>query len=70
MWALMTHPEQWRRGQLLIAPLTILEHCVPAAVAQGWIVLVRESDLLPPLEVPVQSNPRRCPDAAGHDRAT
>ena len=56
-WALITHPDQWIRGRLVVPPKHIAEACVPAAVAQGWIVLARDSDLIP--DVPMQRNPNR-----------
>ena len=56
-WAVIAHPDQFIRGRLVVAPKQIAEACVPAAVAQGWIVLARDSDLTP--DVPMQRNPNR-----------
>ena len=47
-WAVIAHPDQWIRGRLVVAPKKIAEACLPAAVAQGWIVLARDSDLTVP----------------------
>lgn len=44
-WALITHPVQLRHG--VACPLRILESALPQARAQGWIVLARDSDVLP-----------------------
>lgn len=59
-WALVTHPEHWRNGTLLIPPMPIAEHCVPAALGQGWVVLATDSDIeVTHIEMNLQSNPQR-----------
>ena len=57
-WAIIAHPEQFIRGRLVNSPKAIAEACVPAAVAQGWIVLARDSALRR-ADVPMQRNPNR-----------
>jgi hypothetical protein len=52
-WALAFHPEQVRvlsngRSRLVVPPMQIAESCIPAAVGQGWIVIVSDSDVLTP----------------------
>ena len=37
----------------------IAEACLPAAVAQGWIVLARDSDVVTAPITPTQRNPNR-----------
>lgn len=71
-WALITHPDQVSeaaRGPWLFAdPLVIAEHCIPAAIEQGWIVLARDTGMYDDRtllrarqfdRLPIQSNPRR-----------
>ena len=69
-WAVAFHPEQIQalpdgRFRLLQAPLQIAEHCIPAAVGQGWIVIGCDSDVLneplpkPTMDMTLLSNPRR-----------
>lgn len=47
----------------MVSPKPIIEACVPAAMAQGWIVLARDSEVPAPprldLRSPWLSNPRR-----------
>ena len=57
-WALIAHPEQFIRGRLVVPPKAIAEACVPAAVAQGWIVLARDSTLMR-ADLPMQRSPNR-----------
>ena len=60
--ALIVHPEHlamFRRHGRIIAPMDIDEASIPVAVAQGWIVLGRDSDIRPQINVNVQSNPQR-----------
>lgn len=57
--ALMTHPDQIQHGLLLTAPEVFRESAIPVARAQGWVVLLTESELCETPLVPVQSNPRR-----------
>ena len=74
-WALIAHSNQFRKGYLVQAPKNIPEDAVPAALAQEWIVLARDSQvygdrvlyaLMPP-DVPLQSNPRRTDADTGED---
>lgn len=65
-WAIAYHPEQIAttpsgRSRLLVPPLPIAEHGIPAAVAQGWIVIVTDTEVLeqPLVDAPIQSNPHR-----------
>ncbi len=62
-WALITHPEQLvthnGRLRLLKPPMSIAESCLPAATAQGWIVLAKDSDVPALPRVPSKVNPRR-----------
>ena len=74
-WAVAFHPDQIQalpdgRKRLLVAPMQIAEHCLPAARGQGWVVLGMDTGLyddrilkaLAPVDVPLQSNPRRYED--------
>lgn len=50
-WAVAFHPQQVQampdgRFKFLNEPMQIAEHCIAAAVAQGWIVLGSDSDVL------------------------
>ena len=58
-WAVIAHPEQFIQGRLVVAPKAIAEACLPAAVAQGWIVLARDSDVVTAPITPTQRNPNR-----------
>lgn len=60
-FALITHPARFRPTWTgLLAPMEIPESKIGLAVAQGWIVIARDSDVYAPVvEVPAQSNPRR-----------
>lgn len=58
-WALVWHVEQERAMGNLIVPMQISERSIPTAEEQGWMVLARDSDILGPVHVPVQSNPRK-----------
>lgn len=74
-WALVSHPNQYIRGRLVQTPRNISEAAVPIAVAQGWVVLARDTGIydnrtlkvLQPVDVPAQSNPRRHTDDIGGD---
>ena len=62
-YAILSHPEQWITDRLALSPICLAEACVPAAVAQGWIVLARDSACpVKHMDLPAQSNPRRRPD--------
>ena len=66
-WAVAFHPEQIQtlpngRCRLLVPPLQIAEHCIPAATEQGWIVIGTDSEVFAPVDVPLLSNPRRVAD--------
>lgn len=63
-WAIASHPDHVQplangRLRLMVPPLLIPEDRLAAAMGQGWIVLGRDSDVEPPSDVNVQSNPRR-----------
>lgn len=59
-WAIIAHQGQWIKGRLIVPPKVIAEACVPAAVAQGWIVLARDSEVpVTPMALHLHSNPRR-----------
>lgn len=63
-WAIISHPEQWVNGQLLQIPKPIAEDCLPVAIAQGWIVLARDSEFpVKPMDMNLL-NPRREEDDA------
>ena len=61
-WALIAHPGQYLKGHLVQTPMLIAEAAVPTAVAQEWIVLAKDSEMEPNMDVNVQSNPRRVMD--------
>ena len=63
--ALIIHPARFddTRECLLQGPIDCPESKLPIALAQGWIVLVKESDVMSHVEVPVQSNPVRHDDS-------
>ena len=72
-WAVAFHPQQIQklpdgRCRLLQTPMQIAEHCLPAAVGQGWIVIGTDSTVLSEpipartMNMELLSNPRR-PDA-------
>ena len=64
-WAIITHPQQWIKGRLVVSPQVIVENCVPAAMAQGWIVLARDSEFpVKHMNMNMLSNPRRYDDDA------
>ena len=59
-WAVLVHPTQWITGRLVVVPTLMAEACVPAAVAQGWVVLARDSEVpVTPMALHLHSNPRR-----------
>lgn len=66
-WTVIAHPDQYIKGCLVQTPKCISEEAVPAAVAQGWMVLARDTGIyddrmlkaLAPIDVPLHSNPRR-----------
>lgn len=78
LWAIAFHPEQVvedERGRLrlLVPPMPIAEHCIPAAVEQGWIILGRDSSTLSeplpkPMNMNLLSNPRRSQHGYGATR--
>lgn len=61
LWAVVYHPEQITAdGIPMQPPLQIAEHCLPAAIAQGWVLLGTDSTVMTDtVDVPLQSNPRR-----------
>ena len=62
-WALIAHPGQFIKGHLVQTPMLIAEAAIPIAVAQEWIVLATESDVVEPVvDMTLLSNPRRVPD--------
>ena len=71
-WALVSHPNQVDvDGELLQTPMHVPESSVPVALSQGWFVIAQDTGLyddrdlltaLIPVDVPVQSNPRRHAD--------
>lgn len=66
-WALVFHPEHepfYLHGQIRLQPMEIPEDRIAVAVAQGWIVLVTDTEVFetPMVDVPAQSNPRRLLD--------
>lgn len=67
-WALITHPKHVALAEkgVTILPTLIQERDLYWALAQDWIVIIRESDLgvaaTDPAEMPAQSNPRRVVD--------
>lgn len=61
-FALITHPARFRpiwRG--LMAPMVVNESSLPIALAQGWMVLARDSDVL---QVNIDANLQRNPNRA------
>lgn len=61
--ALMVHPANIRHdGRLLQAPMDIPEDSIQVAMAQGWMLLASDSDVLQPEILPLHSNPRRHED--------
>ena len=60
----IAHPDQWIKGRLVKVPRPIPEDALPVALAQGWILLGRDSDVYAaPSKVNVQRNPNRTGDA-------
>ena len=66
-WAIAFHPGQVveddrGRLRLVVPPVAIAEHCIPAAVEQGWIILGRDSSTLSePIPKPMDMNLLRGP---------
>ena len=72
-WAVAFHPDQiktlpngWKC--LMVPPMQIAEHCIPAAVGQGWIVIGTDTEILeqPLVDAPAQSNPHRVKHGYGY----
>ena len=59
-WAIIAHPKQFIRGRLVVAPETCVETCLPTALAQGWIVVARDSEMVSS-DPPAQTNPPHLP---------